>query len=386
MAQLSLPPRVWKGEEKDGVQSLFYEGLPWRGRRTRIFAYCGVPQADAPVPGIVLVHGGGGSAFAPWVKLWNRRGYAAIAMDTCGCISGGGHMNHTRHEHGGPAGWGGFDHIDDPIEEQWCYHAVAAAIAGHSLLASSPGVDAQRIGTTGISWGGFLACILAGIDPRLRFAAPVYGCGFMDNGPIWAKQDQEGERARRWLALWDPCHYLPAARMPMLWLTGTNDFAFPMNAWQKSYRLPKGPRRLSLRLGLAHGHQGPGENPPEILAFADSITRGGRPLPELTVPTSANPGPEPAGEAIPAGPLVCRFAGPLVRAELIYTTTTGPWIDRRWSVVDADIDPAAGILSACAPGGVTACYFSGIDDRGLISSSEHLEAAGGITVPAAAGS
>lgn len=32
---------------------------------------------------MVLVHGGEGTAFAKWVRLWNERGYAAIAMDTC---------------------------------------------------------------------------------------------------------------------------------------------------------------------------------------------------------------------------------------------------------------------------------------------------------------
>ena len=30
------------------------------------------------VPGMVLVHGGGGTAFASWVKRWNDRGYAAM--------------------------------------------------------------------------------------------------------------------------------------------------------------------------------------------------------------------------------------------------------------------------------------------------------------------
>jgi hypothetical protein len=35
---------------------------------------------------MVLIHGGGGTAFADWVRLWTGRGYAAIAMDLCGCV------------------------------------------------------------------------------------------------------------------------------------------------------------------------------------------------------------------------------------------------------------------------------------------------------------
>ena len=56
-----------------------------------------------------LVHGGGGTAFADWVKLWNSRGYAAIAMDNCGSIpsrgSGepGGADNRPRRAAAAPA-------------------------------------------------------------------------------------------------------------------------------------------------------------------------------------------------------------------------------------------------------------------------------------------
>ena len=35
---------------------------------------------------MVLVHGGGGTAFDAWVRAWVKAGYAAIAMDTCGAL------------------------------------------------------------------------------------------------------------------------------------------------------------------------------------------------------------------------------------------------------------------------------------------------------------
>jgi cephalosporin-C deacetylase-like acetyl esterase len=87
---LSEPPRVDADPEHsmEGVEAVFFEGVPWKGKPTRIFAYYGIPttQPSEQVPAMVLVHGGGGSAFITWVKLWVSRGYAAIAMDTCGCI------------------------------------------------------------------------------------------------------------------------------------------------------------------------------------------------------------------------------------------------------------------------------------------------------------
>ena len=97
----------------NGVEVAFLEGLPCRGKPTRVFCYYGVPKhkPGEKVPGMVLVHGGAGSAFYRWVKFWNDRGYAAISMDTCGCVSGNvkgdEQRGHFRHPDGGPAGWAG---------------------------------------------------------------------------------------------------------------------------------------------------------------------------------------------------------------------------------------------------------------------------------------
>ena len=46
-------------------------------------------------------------------------------------------------------------------------------ILAHSLLRSWPRVDPERIGLTGISWGGYLTCIATGVDNRFKFAIPV---------------------------------------------------------------------------------------------------------------------------------------------------------------------------------------------------------------------
>ena len=120
-------------------------------------------------------------------------------MDTCGCTPEGNASRGARHPTGGPSGWGGFDQIDAPPRDQWTYHAVAAGIIAHSLLRSRPEVDAERIGLTGISWGGYLACIVAGVDHRFRFAAPVYGCGFTTEIGFANKVTDLGpERAARW--------------------------------------------------------------------------------------------------------------------------------------------------------------------------------------------
>src|ERR1043165_853037 len=201
LQKLSQPPKVYDAPDQkaDGVRGLFFEGLPYKGKPTRVFTWYGAPANPdgKKLPAMVLIHGGGGSAFIYWVKLWNSRGYAAIAMDTCGCLPGsdkGGGVKRPRHEFGGPGGWGGFSHIDDPVEDQWPYHAVADAILAHSLIRSFPEVDPERIGVTGISWGGYLTCIVSGVDPRFKFAVPVYGCGFLGDNSVWLPDFEEIDR------------------------------------------------------------------------------------------------------------------------------------------------------------------------------------------------
>ena len=73
--------------EWSNIQAITYDGAAIGSQKTKVFAYVGFPagaSADKKVPAIVLVHGGGGHAYAEWIKLWTDRGYAAIAMDTTG--------------------------------------------------------------------------------------------------------------------------------------------------------------------------------------------------------------------------------------------------------------------------------------------------------------
>ncbi len=369
MQVLGKTPKTYPAEKPvaKSVTSVFFEGLPWRKRPTRVFAYYGLPKA-APserVPGMVLVHGGGGTAFDSWVRLWNDRGYAAIAMDTCGCLPIGSYGKWQRHEFGGPPGWGGFAEIDEPIEDQWTYHAVADVVLAHSLLRSLPGVDPERIGVTGISWGGYLTCIVSGVDPRFRFAVPVYGCGFLGENSAWLGEFQKmgPDKSSRWFRWWDPSVWLRWNHMPTLWVTGTNDFAYPMDSLQKSYRTAQGPRTLCIRIRMPHAHGGAGENPAEILAFADSLLRGGPPLARIT------------GQGRENDRAWVTFEGavPIRRAELIYTLQAGRWQDRFWQAMPADIDPTARRVQSPLPQGVKVYYFNLIDQRDLIVSSEHEE-------------
>lgn len=348
------------------VKAVFFEGLPLDGKPTRVFAYYGVP--DLPkgrkAPGIVLCHGGGGTAFESWVRLWNARGYAAIAMDTCGCVPKGEYAKWDRHEYGGPAGWGGFNQISAPPQNQWSYHAVADVVLAHSLLRSFPEVDPDRIGITGISWGGYLTCIASSVDKRFRFAAPVYGCGFLGENSKWLDifERMGKEDSGKWLDLWDPSRYLGQSTAATLWVTGTNDLAYPMDSLQKSYRLPKGPRMLCIRVRMPHHHGGIGETAPEIEAFADFHCTEGEAMIQVTK----------QGRSADQVWVTCGVDTKPVSAELNYTLDTGDWHDREWKTVPAVVADG-GRITANLPKGARVYYFNLLDSRGLIVSSEHVE-------------
>ncbi len=356
------------GFNEPGVRALFFDGLPWKGKTTKVFAWYGAPERKAGerFPAMVLVHGGGGTAFAAWVRLWTSRGYAAIAMDTCGSVPKGKYGNWQRHDNGGPSGWGGFETVDEPVTDQWTFHAVADVVLAHSLIRSFPEVDPDRTGITGISWGGYLTCITAGLDPRFQLAVPVYGCGFLGENSAWlGRFNKMGrEQAETWLGRWDPSVYLPRAAMPMLWVTGTNDFAYPMDSLRKSYRLPKGPRTLCIRIRMRHGHNGPGENPREIHAFADAILKEGVPLARIVK------------QGVDGNRAWATYAAsePVSRAELTYTKDSGPWKPRKWEAAPATVDASAKRVSAGIPEGATVFYLNLFDGRKCVVSTVHVVA------------
>lgn len=359
-----------EGISAEGVKSLFLAGPDWKGKPTRIFAWYGVPPeaANGKVPAMVLIHGGGGTAFDRWVKVWNARGYAAIAIDTCGCVPVGTYGNWQRHEHGGPPGWdASFSQLDDPVTDQWTYHAVVGAGLAHSLIRSFPEVDADRIGVTGISWGGYLTSIVAGIDQRYKLAVPVYGCGYLGENSAWlpAFEKLGPEKAKLWLDQWDPSVYLPHATMPILWVNGTNDFAYPMDSWKKSMLLPKSDRTLCLRIRMPHGHGPAGENPEEIRVFADSLLKGGKPLPRITE------------QRLTDGELKVTFQSTvaITKAELCYTKASGRWQDREWLSAPAEVNVQAGWATARVPEDATVFYINLFDERECVVSSEHIERA-----------
>jgi len=373
LTTLAQPP-AFEWVDSDGpVRSLLYEGEPYGGKPTRVFAYYGTPgslagdpKQDKNLPAVVLIHGGGGTAFRDWVELWAKRGYAAIAMDLAGSrpIEGtNAHQreNRTQLPDGGP-GQGNdtkFESIAGPVTEQWPYHAVASAIRAHSLIRSFPEVDNSRTAVTGISWGGYLTCIVAGVDTRFKAAVPVYGCGYLHENSVWLPQfaKMKPDERERWISLWDPSRYLPAVSMPILFINGTNDNAYPLDSYMKSFDAVSSEKQIRITVNMPHGHP-PGWAPSEIGLFIDQHVRGGSPLPKLGEPR------------IEAGKIHLKCEGPveLRKAELHCTSDTAAINKREWKTQQATIEDKT-IVTDAPSADTTAWFVTVTDSRGAIVST-----------------
>lgn len=344
-----------------GFKSFFYEGIEYKAKPTRVFAYYKAPEGTPPAggwPAVVCVHGGGGTAFPDWVQTWVNRGYAAIAMDLEGHLPIGDFPNRQWHADGGPPRITTFGDIEIADREQWFYHAVADVIRANSLLRSFPEINPGKIGIHGISWGGVITAAVMGLDNRFCFAVPVYGCGFLheSTAPAFEKymKTMTPEQLHAYKTKWDPSLYIPFAKMPALWYVGSNDGAFPLDIWQKSVSLNSSERYLSIPVTNEHGHLW---NQPEVFAFADQVAKHAKPLIKTGTPSLRKNIVEVAVDKETA----------ISKAILCYTTDTGNLQPRKWLQAPARIKET--MVSARLPAGATAFYFNITDERTLTTSS-----------------
>lgn len=350
------------------IKTIYYDALECNGKPTRVFAYLGLPSGASPsrkVPAVVLVHGGGGTAFKEWVELWNERGYAAISIAVEGQtdVRVPGQRAWKRHERGGPARSGIYGDSDKPLADQWMYHAVADTILANSLLRSLPEVDEEKVGLMGISWGGIITSTVIGIDDRFAFAIPTYGCGSLHNaanhyGPALCDNELYEQ-------VWDPMVRMDRARMPVLWLSWPGDQHFPLDLQAACYRAAPGRRMVSLIPGMGHGHAA-GWRPPDSYAFADSVVKEGTPWCRET------------NASLKEGAFSVTFASSktMENATLVWTRDTGITGDRNWTVSPAIIERSADdawTITASLPDGATA-WFVNARSGDLTVSSDFQQA------------
>lgn len=349
------------------MRSLVYESVDYNGKPTQVFAYYSNPdlllgqETGTTFPGVVLIHGGGGKAFKGWVEKWAADGYAAIAMDLGGKEASGNTLPMAGPDQTHELKFTAIENGD--LKNVWSYHAVASVILAHSFLLQRPEVNANKTCVTGISWGGYLTCIVAGLDNRFQAAAPVYGCGYYDESDVFSEPITALSPAyqKQWMQYFDPSTYLPYASPALFFINGNKDKFYNMVPYDKTYNLPeKSSKNICIQPDMVHSHLA-GWQPTEIRYFFESVLHEGVPLPKVGSVQQGN-------EAIEAD-----YAAvvDLRSANFYYSSdTTSTNENRVWSKVEAHIDPVKQMLRCDTPPvAINYAFFHVIDYREVSVSS-----------------
>lgn len=330
-----------------GQRAILYKGMTFDGCRNDVFAYIGYPSTPMPkdgYPGVVMVHGGCGTAYHTFASYFNSLGYATIAMDLYNCYPAAidPNDNVTRGKLPGQE----FTDFGGCVEQgKQVIKSIGNAVLAHTLFRSLPNIDISRIGMVGISWGSVFSSVISAIDERIKIIIPVYGHGFNGAGD-----------GSNWFycmtgAPWDPGRYLHAAKSPLHWIGGTNDAAFSMLSMQKSYDAAPTTVNYSYLPELVHGHCG--YKFPIVARIFQHALCDGKPLPHLGKSVID-------GDQITA-PVLCAGNGVLQHAVLNYTLDDCPCISRKWLEAEAVCDGKS--VSATIPAGATAIFLNLYDQQ-----------------------
>ena len=274
-----------------GVKALMYEGAEYNGKKSAVFAHIGFPEMKdgEKVPAVVLVHGGGGKAYAQWVKNWNERGFAAISMSLRGVVPDEEGKGLATTESQGyknvkfnfsdeystlPEGYCIYDE-NEKIENVWLYLAVANVILAHNVLRAFDEIDNEKIGISGISWGGITTSKVIAYDNRFAFAIPIYGSGNLALSMSKVGEPFTYGEAKK---IWDVSEKYKDIKFPVYWMCWSHDACFDIYPNSLSYLQTKNAGSLFSAIENWYHSHVDGWAREEEYRFAKSIVCDEKPL------------------------------------------------------------------------------------------------------------
>ena len=151
-------------------------------------AYPTGAKAGDNLPGILLMHGGGGAGMGMLAtgEKMAKRGYVVVSVDEPGVANP--MQNYSDNASGTWLRVGyGSDRMTVKangtidVKASTLYTATTTAIKAFSILYNSPLVDKAKVGLTGMSWGGYLTTYLTGaLGSMVEAASSCWGCGFYE--------------------------------------------------------------------------------------------------------------------------------------------------------------------------------------------------------------
>lgn len=156
---------------------------------------CAPADADGPLPGVVCIPGTGGSADSitralfdrpdvpdepvlGWSRELARRGFVTLSVTVKG--------TEARWPGGTAEGWNTEGKLLAPYGRTQMGIVVEEVLGAARILESTDGVDAGRIGITGMSLGGNATWYSMACDPSIAAGAPI--CGSASSLDVVGKQ------------------------------------------------------------------------------------------------------------------------------------------------------------------------------------------------------
>ena len=377
--QMLTPPEVWSpydpnagalDEEvlrrwttKAGNYKEIYFSAYIEGHTVRVYGIYAAPlQARGPgasgqiqesktkVPAVMHLHGGGQTVNEQWLEAWTARGYAALTCNYHGEWEQRERftvypeaLKHGNHKYAAEKEMATAPNVR---ASSW-YIWSAVARRALTYLCAQPEVDPARIGAFGISMGGTTIWSFA-MDPRLKAACAIYGCGwnryyrYIPRFDTSATLPEMSQDDRVWLKGMAPEGCAPYVKCPMLFLNGSNDNHGNMDrAYETLARLPADvERRQAFTPRFCH-HIG-ADFGPDLFLWMDAWLKGGPAWPKSPVAKVAL-----GADGVPVVTISADRPAEVEKVAVYYAVTNPRPMSRNWRRAAAT--PAEGGWRAVLP-------------------------------------
>lgn len=394
-SDVPLDVAVLSHNAEDGVnwQAMVYTSEMYRGEPMRVFAYYAHPIAADKYPGVVFIHGGGGSADLNRALAYAKAGYACLSFDWN--TYGDPAANWKR---GDPLPTRGYTVFGNLRYDQWqrtgkkwqqeewghqffqpkpdwkgpvLYRAVMAARRALTFLAQQPEVDNTRLAVEGHSWGGFMAQLVAGIDPRVKAAVSASAAGgwaqrYRD-GTAMHLQELSPAAAAEWIERYDPASYAQNITAPILVRLDSSDFFGSVDTLADYWPAIRAPKSLQLLPGNNHFF---GTDSGTAIAWFNHWFRA---APQFPAIATFSVTPDAAEGAANTYTVRAHAVGPaaITKACFVWTTSTAVWDSRYWAQreLHRDGDNWTATFSPVQAGGPLRVFASARDANGRVVST-----------------
>lgn len=342
---------------------------------TKIFAAVIRPAAPGKYPGLLVLHGGGGTAEIERGIRWARQGYIVVTPDLPGITEPKKALQSSGYWKTFTYGTQRFTAKPD-VTHSTIFDAVLAALQGLYLLHDQADVLKGRIGVTGISWGGYMTTMLSGLAaPYVNASFSTYGAGFYDTNSVFLKDLDKMPAAERatWLKYLDAGRRAGNINAPFFIAAASNDNWFYPPAVMATLQAVQAPTNHFFAPNANHTAPVPGGSgrkekvgtmDMELTYFNYYLKGDGMPLPVIAEETSAVQ-------------FFVESKTTITDVSVYYSTDT-LWTKRKWIACKAiPVEGKTGWYYAILPDNIrqpgTWWYASVSDDRPVTVSGRMME-------------